>query len=746
MALRLILALAALAGMAALAQRHDAWRIVGPGGGGSMFFPSVSPHDPNTALIACDMTGAYLTRDGGRSWRMFNLGGTVRFFAFDPRNPHTFYAQAEALFRSTDDGGSWSMLLPRPQSVRGISLADDHAGATLHVSEGPRGPVTALAIDPADSSILYAALRSGSQFALWISSDGGATWRESAGLPEGASQIWIDPHSPAGNRTLYVAGAKAIAVRQEGRWRTGPSPGPLEHVSAGFTASGAPVIYATGQGRIWVSEDGGGQWRESLLPGAQGQAGVIATSASHPATAYVSFQGLRTPARSSFGVAKTIDRGLHWELVWQDTNRLAANVQDAWLADRFGPGWPGPPIGIGVAPGDAGVVFTTDSGRAMRTRDGGATWEAVYSQPAPHGWTTTGLDVTTCYGVHFDPFDARRMFISYTDIGLFASEDAGRSWQSATREGVPGAWTNTTYWMEFDPQVRGRMWAAMSGVHDLPRPKMWRNQSPESYNGGVAASSDGGRTWRASNAGMGETAATHILLDPSSPPEARVLYVAGFGRGVFQSTDGGAHWALRNSGIEETQPFAWRLTRDSQGALYVVVARRDEESHAGALYRSRDAAAHWTRVALPAGVTGPNGLAIDPRNPRRLYLAAWSRRTSEGARDGGVYLSEDGGATWRSVLAEDQHIYDITIDPRDPRVLYAAGFESSAWRSIDSGATWRRIRGFNFKWGHRVIPDPLDAGGIYITTFGGSVWHGPAAGDPQAPEDLLDRLLAFLPH
>ena len=32
----------------------------------------------------------------------------------------------------------------------------------------------------------------------------------------------------------------------------------------------------------------------------------------------------------------------------------------------------------------------------------------------------------------------------------------------------------------------------------------------------------------------------------------------------------------------------------------------------------------------------------------------------------------------------------------------------------------------DFKWGHRVIHDPNDARMIYITTFGGSVWHGPA--------------------
>ena len=70
-------------------------------------------------------------------------------------------------------------------------------------------------------------------------------------------------------------------------------------------------------------------------------------------------------------------------------------------------------------------------------------------------------------------------------------------------------------------------------------------------------------------------------------------------------------------------------------------------------------------------------------------------------------------------------------------MLYHAGFESGAYRSTDGGSTWSKIRGFNFKWGHRVTLDPLDPGKIYITTFGGSVWHGPAAGDPHAMEDIV---------
>ena len=100
-------------------------------------------------------------------------------------------------------------------------------------------------------------------------------------------------------------------------------------------------------------------------------------------------------------------------------------------------------------------------------------------------------------------------------------------------------------------------------------------------------------------------------------------------------------------------------------------------------------------------------------------------------------MSTDGGQHWRNVLKASQRINDVTVDPRNSDLVYAASWEASAWRSVDRGNTWSRIAGFNFRLGQRVIPDPTDINKIYITTFGNSVWHGPAAGDPQAVEDIL---------
>jgi photosystem II stability/assembly factor-like uncharacterized protein len=682
-----------LLALASVGTDHRGWTIVGPGGGGAQFHPTVSPHDPNRALVSCDMTGAYLTEDGGASWRMVNFGSTVRFFAFDEARAKVVYAQTNRLWRSDDGGRSWTAIYPADARVE---IDGDHAGERV-VSKEPA--VSALA---AAGDVLWA----GTANSLRRSEDGGRSWKDVAALPGRAVRVYRN-----GDR-VFVLGLDFVAV-WDGALKV------MAHAAAVDSAmgfdDGKPFFYAVSAAGVSVSEDGE-QWTKAPI---DGRMRAVDASLRNGRVAYVSYRDAQ-----GFGVARTSDGGRTWDRGWQEARTKAANVDNGWVSERFGPGWGESPLAIGAAPSDGARAVATDMGRTLVTRDAGKTWTAAYTRRLEDGtYTTTGLDVTTNYGVHFDPFDAKQVFISYTDIGLFVSENGGRGWRSATGSGVPREWVNTTYWVEFDPQVRGRMWAAMSGTHDLPRPKMWRQSAPERYRGGVARSDDGGRTWRAMTNGMPPTAATHVVLDRGS------LYVAGFGRGVFRSDDGGETWVLKNKGLPEKEPFAWRFAFAKDGAIYLVVARRSERGEIGdagdgALYRSVDRAETWEKVALPEGVNGPNGILADPGDPRRLYLAAWAR---QGARNGGIYLSTDRGASWRRVHEADQHVYDVTIDPRRPSVLYACGFESAAWRSEDRGETWRRLAGYDFKWGHRVVPDPSDQGKVYVTTYGGSVWHGPAA-------------------
>ena len=719
--------------------------MIGPGGGGAMFNPTISPHDVNTVLVSCDMTGSYITHDGGQTWRMFNLRGVVSFFVFDPQDSRTMYAYATGLWRSRDEGETWNLVAPAPASVRGVKMNSDHADEMLLASSDPLGQIYAMAIDPADSHVLYVAAGDRESPSLFVSRDSGKTWQKQAELTSSVRRIWVDPHSPDGVRGLFVAGAKALTVVTGSGVKSSPLPALATDITLGFGSGAQPVVYLTSEKGAFVSRDGGENWHRCMLPGNDAKIRAIATSLHYPETAYLSYSDLSLDGKTWLGVAKTENSGADWKLVWKESSEAASNVHDDWITPRFGINWGENPLNMTVADQDPNLAYGTDLGRTMCTTDGGATWKGMYSRKVNEkGWTTVGLDVTTTYGVHFDPFDSKRMFITYTDIGAFRSEDGGSSWTSATM-GVPEEWTNTTYWIVFDPKVKGRAWSVNSGTHDLPRPKMWRHTAVSTYQGGVCRSDDGGKTWVKSNAGMDETAATHILLDPTSPVDGRVLYVTAFGRGVYKTADGGRSWSLKNQGITPVEPFAWRLTRSSNGTLYVLLARRSEDGSIGnagdgALYRSTDGAEHWEPVALPSGVNAPNGLAVDPESPDRLYLASWARAVGQHGESGGIYLSENGGKDWRIVLNQDQHVYDVSIDPVDSKILYAAGFESSVWKSVDRGLHWSRIPGFNFKWAHRVIPDPQGHNQIYVTTFGGSVWHGSVSGKNE-PLDIITPAL-----
>jgi photosystem II stability/assembly factor-like uncharacterized protein len=755
------LGLALLLTATAYAQRG----IVGPGGGGAMYNVTINPNDPREVLLSCDMTGAYISHDGGHHWRMFNLRGGIRSFAFDPVRRGTLYALTDALWQSTDDGATWHMLWPHPSSIRAIQMDSDHAEETFVTAPNPIGTLTSLAIDPAISNTLYATVTRNNQASIVQSNDQGHSWNVLRPLEHAPLNLWVDPRSPRGQRDLYVATSFGIETRIQGIWKQTPDPSHLDGLALGFPSQGSPIAYAVVHGdpsRLVYSRDGGQHWQTARLPGKDTAIRAVATSLHHPETAYVSFRNMAPEddhsGRPVQGIAKTIDAGEHWQVIWKATARKeSANIQDAWIAGEMTPGWAEEPLSLTVDGRNPDLVYATDLGRTLGSTDGGKTWKARYSEPGgstPNSWQSTGLDVTTTYGYEIDPHDPRRRFILTTDIGLFRSEDSGRSWIRSAK-GVPDRWENTAYSIAFDPKIPGKMWSAWSYVHDLPRPKMWRNRSTNDYLGGICVSTDGGRTWQASSTGMPPTAPTHILIDPASPAGYRTLWAATVGHGVYRSSDDGRTWSPINKGITQPDALAWRLTLSPDGSLYALIARRSEDggignSGDGALYRSTDRGDHWSRLTLPAEANAPNGLAVDPRDPKRLYLALWARSTSKAVphpakaipghpeilngEGGGIALSTDGGHTWHWVLDRDRHVYDVTIDPRNPNTLYAAGFESTAWISRDRGEHWRRIPGYNFKWGHRVQSDPEDPSKVYISTFGGGLWHLPI--DGKAAKDI----------
>jgi len=736
--------------------RRNGWLIIGPGGGGAQYIPTVRPGDPNTALVACDMTCSFVTRDGGKTWKQFNLKGWVRAFAFDPTNPDRVYAGATGLYRSEDAGETWRLVFPDPDAVICERTSGDEAEhAYVSTDNWPGGRVEAICVDPDDPARIYIGVAGGAP-AVWFSANGGKSWVECCRVPGSRfRRSYLDRTSPCDDRLLFV-------LTDAGLYRVAPARGAIECVALpegaevldlGYgvdRATGAPILYLAGpvrwehgafRGGVYRSSDRGQTWEAAsegldadLLAGQDRRFTVAAACPGDAAVAYVAVaepiagsepQG---PGVHYFGILKSEDAGMSWRWVLRIGRTNAPNRSPGWVERDYAPDWGGGPFGLGVSPENPQVCYATDWGTSYRTVDGGATWEQLYCDVHGDGSVSTrGLDVLNTYALAFDPFDEKHMALACTDVGAFHSLNAGASWQHAIA-GVPESWSNTCYRIVFDPEVRGRAWSVWSGCHDMPRAKMFRSGRLDRYEGGVCRSDDGLVSWRPTSTGMPDHCIpTDIAIDPRSPAAQRLLYVAAVGQGVFRSTDGGRTWEPRNQGITDSLN-AWRIVLLPDGSLYLLVCRglEDGRAVAGGLYHSTDGASNWRPLPLPPGVTFPNDLAFDPSQPQRLYLACWPLALEGTRRGGGLYRSGDGGRTWVRVFDDAAHVYGVAVDPRRPATVYLASFEGAVYRSDDMGDSWARLAGYDFKWAKSPIRDPYRCGMLYVTTFGSSVWYGPA--------------------
>ena len=104
----------ALLAASAAAPAAETWEPVGLCGGGAMFSLALSPLDPNQVMLSCDMSGAYLSRDGGKTWTMIDhsmlKGCTACAAVFHPKTPGRLIAPhgwGGDLRASSDGGRSW---------------------------------------------------------------------------------------------------------------------------------------------------------------------------------------------------------------------------------------------------------------------------------------------------------------------------------------------------------------------------------------------------------------------------------------------------------------------------------------------------------------------------------------------------------------------------------------------------------------------------------------------------------------
>lgn len=761
------------------------WEKVGPGGGGATFIPTFSYAHSEKFLVRCDMTGAYMTNDGGNSFTQINFQNGVSSFAFDPSDSAVIYAGSSVLNQSQDGGKTWTVLFPKKEEIIKEGYSGDHAGYQIQTTKGSlyesgAGNVSNIRVDPASPASLYFSM--GKFF--FYSMDKGKTWQKED-CKSAIEFIYTNKYGSKeevfifSGESQYIFNKKSRTLVEK---KLPASMNPAFSFTAGITSTdnremfyalhhdqGQAIENEFGHSELWMSTDKGNSWKQVTDPfitnkpaGIKPSYSMIACSELNADQAYLVTNRYEEKKDTGFiywyGSMKTNDAGNNWQWVWKGgggsgqygvkDGKGVTNLNDAWAEKAFG-GEYIRLMDVGVSPADGNIAVVTDWYRTMKTMDGGKSWQQVYSRRQGDGtFTSNGMDVTTTYGVHFDPFDSNHIAISYTDIGFHHSFNKGKSW-SRSVDGVPSEWVNTCYWLAFDPAVKNKLWSAWSGMHDIPRGKMKRNPKwKQTARGGICVSEDGGRTWKPSNEGMGfDSPTTCIVLDPKSTPGKRILYASVYSKGVFKSTDDGKTWTLKNKGID-SNTCAFELTLTPRGNLFLVVSptpvhkngNKGREFYPGAVYRSGDGAETWTKLPIADSVLFPNGMEYDPADPERIFLACWSdidlsdlvggdiARSTGGNEKltsrGGIFLSEDNGNTWKQVFDEHQYVYDVTSDPFHRGRFYANTFNRAAYRSDDNGKTWKRLKGYDFHWGHRAIVDKNDPEKVYLTTYGSSVWHG----------------------
>ncbi len=190
------------------------------------------------------------------------------------------------------------------------------------------------------------------------------------------------------------------------------------------------------------------------------------------------------------------------------------------------------------------------------------------------------------------------------------------------------------------------------------------------------------------------------------PDEA---YFGAVGGGLWKTTDGGETWAPVTDGqIDVASVGAVAVSESNPDIVFIGTGEsciRGNIMPGDGVYRSTDGGKTWTHVGF-SGVDAIAKIRIHPTNPQIVFVAAFGKYSVPSA-ERGVYKSTDGGQTWRKVLYRDDKTaaIDISIDPNNPNVMYAALWEayrkeyqmssggpgSGLFKSTDGGETWTEI-------------------------------------------------------
>jgi photosystem II stability/assembly factor-like uncharacterized protein len=247
-----------------------------------------------------------------------------------------------------------------------------------------------------------------------------------------------------------------------------------------------------------------------------------------------------------------------------------------------------------------------------------------------------------------------------------------------------------------------------------------------------------------------------VVAVAGHPTKPMVFYFGATGGGVWKTTNGGVTWQNLSDGYFKTSSVGAIAIAESDPNVIVVgmgeTSIRGNVTRGDGVYKSTDGGKTWAHLGL-AATRHIGRVRIHPQNPDLIYVSALGHAFGSNP-ERGIYRTKDGGKTWDQILfrSEDAGAIDLSMDPTNPRILYAAFWESrrypwalnsggpgsSLYKSIDGGDTWVELtgnpgmpKGVLGKIGVAVAPSQservyavieAEEGGLFRSDDGGATW------------------------
>ena len=633
--------------------------------GGNMTSMAGDPANGQVFYVGTESAGVYKTTDAGATWQPARAGlppaAKVISLAVDPQDSNTLYAGTDAvgiIWKSQDAGSTWTNITHNMQY--GTSdyadeayniVVDPHNSSVVYVGLGsyegqifkttdggttwwvmdngiPRdrenftNEVLALAIDPDQSSVLYAG---GRDFGVYKTTDGGASWTAlNEGVPsyrdvyKAVTALTVDPLH--GNRPASIIDGQYYVFGADSKW-TQLSTGygvndSYYHAHLYFHPTDANVIYSAGNG-LTKSTDGGVNW---VSIGSNSPDTAFHRSA--PNTLLAAHQRYYTDKIA--GVQKSLNGGVNW---------IEASV-----------GITAQPIqGVAIDPQNANNLYAGGGGYSgiWRSTDRGVTWKFTQTD-------NNMLDIVV------DPLDSTKIYAA-ADYALLISNNQGGSFAT-----VPNL---SATCIAIGPGASNPVYAGDEGVYK---------------------STDSGLTWLPKNnsfpkdSGGRPATVMSIAVDPNNPA---IVWAGTQYEGIVKSTNGGDTWQVKGFlDVPDIDAIAVRPGDSNTILVGTGEYRGTSGSNSGEIYKSTDGGQTWQLKYRGKGTVAD--IKHDPRNPNWVYAGTtYQPNVSPYVGGEGVLRSLNGGETWSSYGFGlfNQVVFSLAISTEDPPLLLAGTMGSGLY-------------------------------------------------------------------